>query len=65
MQFKDPPAPNYPTDPETGSGKEGAANENSDLEEPPELKSEVTSFLRGSPETSGDEGDVMPLEPTV
>ena len=65
MQFEDPPAPNCPTGPRTGSGEEGATGEGSDLEEPPELGLVVASFLRGSPETSKDEGDVMPLEPVV
>ena len=65
VQFEDPPAPNCPTDQKTGSGEEGATSEGSDLEEPPELGLEVASFLRGSPETSGDEGNVTPLEPAV
>ena len=63
--FEDPPAPNHPTDPKTGSGEEGATGEDSDLEKPLELRLEVASFMRGSPETSGDEGNVIPLEPTV
>ena len=65
MWFEDPPAPNHLTDPKTGSGEEGATGKGSDLEEPPELGPEVASFLRGSPETSGDEGDMMPPEPAV
>ena len=36
-----------------------------DLGEPPELKPAVASFLQGSPETSDNEGEEMPLEPTV
>ena len=66
MWFGDPPAPNCPPpDPKTGPGEEGATSEGSDLEEPPELRPEMASFLRGSLETSGDEGNVMPLEPVV
>ena len=65
VQFEDPPAPNSPTDPKTGSGEEGTTSKGSDLEEPLELRPEVASFLRGSLETSGDEGNVMPLEPAV
>ena len=63
--FEEPPSPNCPTDPKTGFGKEGATGKGSDLEEPLELGPEVVSFLRGSPETSGDEGKVMPPEPIV
>ena len=35
------------------------------LEDPPELKPAVASFLWGSLETSGDEGKDAPPEPTV
>ena len=63
--FGDPPVPNHPTDPKTGSGEEGATGKGSFLQEPLELGPEVASFLRGSLETSGDEGNVMPLEPMV
>ena len=63
--FEDPPSPNHPTDPQTGSGEEGATSKGSDLEETLELGLEVASFLRGLPENSGDEGNVMPPEPTV
>ena len=35
------------------------------MEEPPELKPTVASFLRGLPETSEDEGKKMPPEPPV
>ena len=64
MCFEDSPAP-CPTDPKIEPGKGGATGKGSDLEEPLELGPEVVSFLRGSPETSRDEGYVMPLEPTV
>ena len=65
VQFEDPPALNCLTDPKTGSREEGATSKGSDLEEPLELGPEVASFLRGLPETSGDEGNVMPPEPIV
>ena len=65
MQFENPPAPNHPTGPKTGSSEEGATGNSSDLEEPPELGLVVASFFRGSPETSIDEGDMVPLEPMV
>ena len=63
--FEDLPAPNCPTGPKTGSSEEEATGKRSDLEEPPELGPAVASFLRGSPETSEDEGDRMPPEPAV
>ena len=65
MQVEEPPAPNHPTDPKTGSREEGATSKGSDLEEPLELGPEMVSFLRGSLETSGDESNVMPPEPAV
>ena len=65
VQFEDQPAPSCPTDPKTGPGEEGTNGEDSDLEELLELKPAVASFLRGSPDTSEDEGDRMPPEPTV
>ena len=65
VQFEDPPTPNCPSGPRTESSKEAAATKGLDLEEPPDLGPEVASFLRGLPGTSKDEGDRMPLEPTV
>ena len=65
MQFEDPPAPNHPSGPRTESSEEATTTKGLDLEEPPELGQEVTSFLRGSLETSEDEGNGMPLEPAV
>ena len=47
------------------SGREGSKGRDSSLGEPPELKPAVASFLWGSPETSDDEGEKMPLEPAV
>ena len=63
--FKDQPAPSCLADPKTGPGEQGSNGKGSDLKEPPELKLVVASFLRGSPETSEDEGEETPLEPTV
>ena len=65
MQFEDQPAPSHPTDLKTGPNEEGTNGEDSDLEELPELKPVVASFLRGLPDTSKDKGDRMPPEPTV
>ena len=65
VQFEDPPAPSHPSGQRTESNEKATTTEGSDLEEPPELGLEVASFLRGSPGTSKDEGDRMPLEPTV
>ena len=45
--------------------EEAAATVGFDLEEPPELRLKVASFLRGSMGTSKDEDDRMPLEPAV
>ena len=65
MQFEDHPAPNCPSSPRMESSKEAATAEGWDLEEPPELRPEVASFLRGSTGTSKDEDDRMPPEPAV
>ena len=63
--FKDQPAPSHSTDPKTEPGEQGSNGKGYDLEEPPELKSMVASFLRGSLETSEDEGEEMPPESVV
>ena len=63
--FEDQPALSHPTDPKTGPGGQGSNGKGSDLEELPELKPMVASFLRGSMETSEDEGKKMPPEPTI
>ena len=65
MQFEDQPAPSCPSDLKTGPGEEGTNGKDSDLEELPELKPVVASFLRGLLDTSEDDGDRMPLEPAV
>ena len=46
-------------------GKEGSQGRGSDLEELPELKPTVASFLQGSLETSDEEGKKTPLEPDI
>ena len=65
VSFADKPAPNQSADPEMPSGEEGSEGRDSDLGGLPELKPVVASFLQGSPETLDDEGEDMPLEPTV
>ena len=65
VQFEDQPAPSHSAEPKTQLGEEGSNGRGSDLEELPELKPTVASFLRGLPETSEDEDKMMPLEPTV
>ena len=65
VQFEDQPAPSHPTNPKTGPGDHESNGKGSNLEEPPELKLMVASFLRGLPETSEDEGKETPQEPTV
>ena len=65
MWFEDPPAPNCLSGPKMDSSEEGATAKGSNLEEPPELRLEVASFLRGLLGTSKDKGDRMPLEPIV
>ena len=65
MQFEDQPVPSHTANPKTEPSEQGSNGKGSDLEEPPELKSMVASFLRGSLETSEDEGKEMPLEPPV
>ena len=47
------------------SDGEELKGDEADLEDLPELKPTVASFLQGLPETFGDEGKDMPLEPTV
>ena len=63
--FEEQPAPSHSANPKTQLGEEGSNGRASDLEEPLELKPTVASFLRGSPETSEDEGKKTPLEPAV
>ena len=63
VQFADKPAPSQSADPKTQPGEEGSKGRDSDLEELPELKLMVASFLQGLPETSDDESEKMPPEP--
>ena len=65
IQFADEPVPSQSTNPKIQPGEEGSKGGGSDLEEPPELKLMVASFLRGLLETLDDEGEKMPLEPTI
>ena len=65
VRFVDEPAPSQSTNPKMPLGEEGSQGRGSDLEELPELKPTVASFLRGSPETSDEEGEKMPPEPDI
>ena len=65
VRFADEPSPSQSTDPQMPLGGEGSKGTGSALEEPPELKPTVASFLRGSPETLHEEGKKMPLEPDI
>ena len=55
MQFKDQPVPSHTANPKTEPSEQGSNGKGSDLEELPEFKPMVASFLRGLPETSEDE----------
>ena len=61
----DESAPSQSASPEMPSDREELEGDKADLEDPPELKPAVASFLQGLPETLGDEGEDVPLEPTV
>ena len=65
VQFKEQPAPSHSANPKTQLSEEGSNGRGSDLEELPELKPMVASFLRGLLETSEDEGKKMPPEPMI
>ena len=65
VRFEDEAATIQSADPKTPPGGEGSEGRGSDLEELPELKLTIASFLQGLPETSDDEGKKMPLEPTI
>ena len=65
VSFADELAPSQSASPEMLLGKEGFEGGEADLGELPELKPAVASFLQGSPETSDNEGEKMPPEPTV
>ena len=63
--FEDQPAPSHLADPKTEHGEQGSNGDGSDLGKLPELKLMVATFLRGLLETSKDQGEETPLEPTV
>ena len=65
MWFEDQPVPSCTAGPKTEPNQQGSNGEGSDLEEPPELKPMVASFLRGSLKTSEDEGKETSSEPPV
>ena len=65
VRFVDEPAPSQSTNPKMPPGEEGSQGRGSDLEELPELKPTVASFLQGSPETLDEEGEKMPPEPDI
>ena len=49
VRFADEPTPSQSANPKTPPGEEGSEGRGSDLEEPPELKPTVASFLQGLP----------------
>ena len=61
----DESAPGQSASPEMPSDREELKGDEANLEDPPELKPVVASFLWGSPETSGDEGEDALPKPTV
>ena len=63
--FTDEPDLGQSTDPKTWPGKEGSKGRGSDLQELPELKLTVASFLWGLPETLDNEGEKTPPEPVI
>ena len=65
VQFEDQPAPSHSADPQTEPSEQGSNGEGSNLEDPPELKPMVASFLRGLPKTSEDKGKETSPEPPV
>ena len=65
VRFADVPAPSQSTNPKMPPGEEGSQGGGSVLEELPELKPTVASFLQESPETSDKEGKKMPPEPNI
>ena len=65
VRFADKPATSQSTKPKVPQGDEGSEGRGSDLEELPELKPTIASFLRGSPETSDKESEETPPEPNI
>ena len=56
VRFADEATPRQSANPKTPQGEEGSEGRGSDLEELPELKPMVASFLRELLETSDEEG---------
>ena len=52
VRFEDKPTPSHSTNPQTEPSEQGSNGGGSNLDELPELKPTVASFLRGLPETS-------------
>ena len=65
MWFEDLPVASHTANPKTESSEQGSNGKGSDLEELPELKPMVASFLRGLPKTSEDEDEETSPEPPV
>ena len=65
VRFADEASPSQSANPETLLGEKGSEGRGSDLEELPELKPMVASFLQGLPETSDDEAEKTLLEPAI
>ena len=63
--FEDQPAPSHSANPQTKPSEQGSNGRGSDLDELLGLKPTVASFLRGSLETSKDEGEETSLESLV
>ena len=65
VRFADEPAPSQSANPKMPQGEEGSEGRGSDLEELPELKPTVASFLQGLPKTSDEKGEKTPPEPNI
>ena len=64
VRFADEPDPSQSANPDMLPGEEGSEGGDSDLEEPPELKPCIASFLWGSPGISDYEGEKTLPEPS-
>ena len=65
VNFSSQPTASQSANPDTPSGRTGSKGRDSDLGEPPQLKTEVASFLQGSSEMPEDKGEEMLPEPSV
>ena len=65
VSFADELAPGQSASPKMPLDQKELKGDEADLEDLPELKPVVVSFLWGSPETLGDEGKDVPPEPAV